>query len=172
MRTSSTPAERSTKFCSLQSILDFERTVKTFFFINHKMYKRNKHRTSPSMTQITLWYWYIYEEYYFHRKTSFWIGLHDVNKAGLFQWSDCSPVTTSYWGNTSQTEGKYCVSANPKDLSWQIHPCTDLLPAVCETPEPCMYRHLIIFNILYSILRDLGTYISQIANTKSHFCVV
>lgn len=72
--------------------------------------------------------------------SAFWIGLHNVNGSNLdsvFKWSDCSPITTSYWSNSTQNVGEYCVSANQNDLTWQIRPCTDRLLAVCETSTPC-----------------------------------
>ncbi|VDI46032.1 Hypothetical predicted protein [Mytilus galloprovincialis] len=65
--------------------------------------------------------------------SAFWIGLHDVNGSntdGIFKWSDCSAITSSYWSTTPQANGEYCVSASQFDLSWKIRPCTDKLPAV------------------------------------------
>ena len=81
-----------------------------------------------------------YELYMYFRSSEFWIGLHDVsNGDGIFKWSDCSDISTSYWSNNTQDTGEYCVSGSNDDLSWRIRPCSDQLPAICEKTHPCKF---------------------------------
>ena len=70
----------------------------------------------------------------FQSATNMWIGLHDLNAEGTFEWADGSSSTYRPWssGNPDNWGNEDCVEWYPGG-AWNDRSCGAQLPFMCET---------------------------------------
>lgn len=64
-----------------------------------------------------------------------WIGVHDTDGDGVYQWTDGSTAVFTHWdGGVPSAASPDCAVKNTStsDGKWYTRSCTDSMPAVCE----------------------------------------
>ena len=113
---------KSFPYCHLVSIHSKEENAFVFglwkAYLTEQVWNRNNFIIDPS--------------------NSLWIGLNDITKEGVFEWSDQTPVDFTYWqpGEPNDHDSEDCThlwtSGDGNGDDWNDGSCSIALPYVCK----------------------------------------
>ena len=118
-----------------------EKDCKSF----HYCHLASIHSKAENDFVFGLWKAYLTEQVWnfviIEPSNSLWVGLNDITKEGVFEWSDQTPLDYTYWQPGEPNDNNYAedcthlwTAGDGKGDDWNDAQCSIALPYVCKLP--------------------------------------